>query len=87
MDELGLQVTRPTKNIFSFDSNKFKFLGLIKDLVISLAQIPAKTLVMDAVVAEIPPKFKRILSRSRAAKIKGSLQMDMSYATIPIFGI
>jgi hypothetical protein len=30
-------------------------LGVIKDLVVSLSQIPAKNLVMDIVVADIPP--------------------------------
>ena len=73
MDEMGFKVTRPYKDIFSFDSNKVKFLGLIKDLVISLAQIPSKTLVMDVVVADIPPKFMMLLSRSWASKLKGSL--------------
>ena len=37
MDKLGLEVTRPYKYLFSFDSSKVKFLGLIKELVISLA--------------------------------------------------
>ena len=64
MDQLRLDVTRAYKDIFSFDSNKFKCLGLIKDLVISLAQIPAKTLVMDLVVDGIPMKFRMLLSRS-----------------------
>jgi hypothetical protein len=41
---------------------------------------------MDVVVADIPPKFGMLLSRSWAAKLKGTLQMDMSYATIPVFG-
>jgi hypothetical protein len=86
MDELGLDVTRPYKDIFSFDSRKVKCLGLIKDLVVSLSQIPSKNLVMDVVVADIPPKFGMLLSRSWAMKLKGTLQMDMSYATIPIFG-
>ena len=40
MDKLGLEVTRPYKDLFSFDSSKFNCLGLIKDLLISLAQIP-----------------------------------------------
>jgi hypothetical protein len=52
----------------------------------SLAQIPSKNMVMDMVVADIPPKFGMLLSRSWAANLKGTLQMDMSYATIPIFG-
>ena len=86
MEKLGLEVTRPYKDLFSFDSNQVKCLGLIKDLVVSLAQIPSKSLVMDVVVADIPPKFGMLLSRSWAAKLKGMLQMDMSYATIPVFG-
>ena len=36
MYKLGLDVTRPYKDLFSFDSIKFKCLGLIKYLVISL---------------------------------------------------
>ena len=40
---------------------------------------------MDIVVAEIPPKYGMLLSRSWGAKLQGSLQMDMSYATIHVF--
>jgi hypothetical protein len=72
---------RPYKDLFSFDSRKVKCLGLIKDLVVSLAQIPSKTMVMDMVVVDIPPNFGMLLSRSWAAELKGTLQMDMSYAT------
>jgi ribonuclease HI len=39
---------------------------------------------MDVVVAEIPPKFGMLLSRSWDAKLKGSLQIDMSYAIVPV---
>ena len=35
MEKLGLEVNRPYKDLFSFDSNKIKCLGLIKDLVVS----------------------------------------------------
>jgi hypothetical protein len=54
MDEFGLDITRPYKDIFSFDSRKVKCLGLIKDLVVSLAQIPSKNMVMDVVRIDIP---------------------------------
>ena len=40
---------------------------------------------MDVVVADVPPKFIMLLSRSWAAKLKVTFQMDLSYATIPIF--
>ena len=41
---------------------------------------------MDVVVANVPPKFGMLLSRSWDSKLKGTLQMHMSYATIPVFG-
>jgi hypothetical protein len=59
---------------------------MIKDLVVNLAQIPAKRILMDVVVTNIPPKYGILLSRSWGAKLGGSLQLDMTYATIPLFG-
>lgn len=41
---------------------------------------------MDVVVADIPPKYGLLLSRSWGAKFQGSLQLDLSYATISVFG-
>ena len=40
---------------------------------------------MDVVVADILPKYDMLFSRSWGAKLGGSLQLDMTYATIPIF--
>lgn len=40
---------------------------------------------MDVVVVDIPTKFGMMLSRSWASKLKGTLQMDMLYATILVF--
>ena len=45
-----------------------------------------KSVIMDVVVAVITPKFGLLLSRSWAKKVGGTLQMDLSYATIPVFG-
>lgn len=87
MECLGLDITRPYKDLYSFDSKEVKCLGLIKDLVVSLHQIPEKNIVMDVVVADVPPKFGMLLSRSWASKLKATLQMDLSDATIPVFGM
>jgi len=87
MECLGLDITRPYKDLYSFDSREVKCLGLIKDLVVSLHQIPEKNLVMDVVMANVPPKFRMLLSRLWVAKLQGTLQMDLSYTTIPIFGM
>jgi hypothetical protein len=86
MEELGLEITKPYQDLYSYDSKKVKCLGLIKDMVVSLAQLPMKSVVMDIVVADIPPKFGMLLSRTWAKKVGGSLQMDLTYATIPMFG-
>ena len=86
MDELGLNITKPYHDMFSFESRKVKFLGLIKDLVINLSQLPSKSIVMDVVVAYIPPKFGLLLSRSWSKRLGGTLQMDLPYATIWMFG-
>ena len=87
MHNLGLDIIRPYKDLFSFDSRKVICLGLIKDLVVSLHQILEKSIVMDIVVVDVPKKFGMLLSRSWAAKLKGTMQMDMSYATVLAFGV
>ena len=58
----------------------------MKVVVVTLSQLPMKSVVLDFIVAAIPPKFGMLLSRSWAKKVGGTLQMDLSYATIPVFG-
>ena len=36
MDELGLEVTKTYHDLYSFDSRKFKCLGVIKDMAVTL---------------------------------------------------
>jgi hypothetical protein len=85
MEELGLEITNPYQDLYSFDSKKVKCLGLIKYSVVSLAHLPMKSVVMDIIVVAIPPKFGMLLSKTWAKKVGGSLQMDLTYATIPVF--
>ena len=73
MDNLGLDITRPYKDLYSFDSRKVKCIGLIKDLVVSLHEILEKSILMDVLVAYIPVKVGMLLSRSWVAKLKGTL--------------
>ena len=39
---------------------------------------------MGILVADVPPKYGMMLSRPWGAKLQGSLQLDMSYATISV---
>ena len=86
MEALGLSITKPYQELYAFDSKVVKSLGVIKDFVVNLTQLPMKSVIMDVVVADITPKFGMLISRSWAKKVGGTLQMDLSYATIPIFG-
>ena len=79
MESLGLEITIPYKYLYSFDSSRVKYLGLIKDLCVNLAQIPAKCLVMDIIVADVPPKYGMLLSRSWGAKLQGTMQMERPF--------
>ena len=54
MDNLGLNITRPYKYLCSFDSRKVRCLGLIKDLVAALHQIPQMSVIMDVVAENVP---------------------------------
>lgn len=72
MDNLGLD-TIPYKYLFSFDSRKVHFFGIIKDLVVHLTQIPAKSIVMDVVVEDIPLIFGMLLSDSWETIVGGTL--------------
>ena len=57
MEKLGLQITRPYKDLYYFESKRVKGLGMIKDLVVNLAHIPAKSVVMNIVVDDILAQF------------------------------
>lgn len=72
MENLGLQINNPYKDLYSFNSKRVKCLRMIEDLVVNLAQILVKSVVMDIVVAEIPVRFGMLLSRSWGMKLGGS---------------
>lgn len=86
MDKIRLDINLEYKDLYSFNSRRVKCLGVIKDLSVVLAQFPIKIIVMDVVVFDVPPNYGMILSWIWGAKLGGSLKLDLSYATISIFG-
>jgi hypothetical protein len=61
MEELGLEITKTYHDLYSFDSRKVQCLGVIKDLVVTFFQLPMKSVVMDIMVDNVPPKFGMFL--------------------------
>jgi hypothetical protein len=86
MEDLGLEVIKNYHDMYSFDSRKVNYLRVIKYLVVSLFQLPMKSVVMEIVVDNVPPKFGMLLSRSWIKRLGETLQMDISYSIIPVFG-
>jgi hypothetical protein len=83
MQQLVLKVTRPYWNICAMDMREVKVLGVIKNLVVIL-NIYLDVAVMTDVVVDIPNSWGILLLRKFTAHLGGSLQMDLSYDTIPI---
>jgi len=86
MEELGLEITKTYHDLYSFDSRRVQSLGVIKDLVVTLFKFPMKSVVMDIMVVDVPPKFGMLLLRLWIKILGGMLHMDLTYATIPVFG-
>jgi hypothetical protein len=72
MQKLGLEITTAYQDLYSFDPKKVKCLGMIKYLVVNIAQISVKIILMDVVVVGIPSKYDMLLSRSWGTKLGGS---------------
>jgi hypothetical protein len=53
---------------------------------VTLFQFPMKSVVMDIMVVDVPPKFGMLLSRSWIKGLGVTLQMDLTYDTIHVFG-
>jgi hypothetical protein len=65
------------------DEREIKVFGVIKNVPIRLVAYPNISIVMGVVVIDLPDSWGMPLSRKWAVDLGGSLQMDLSYATIP----
>jgi hypothetical protein len=83
MEQLNLRISRPYHNICALDSQTIEVFGLIKGLQVYLAVCPDIMIEMDIVVIDAPDVWGMLLNRKAAADLGGSLQMDLSYATLP----
>jgi hypothetical protein len=84
MNQLEMEFTGPYANVCRFESKGVKVYDLMEGLEVHLADYPDFPIIMDVVVFYIPDTWGMILSREWDATVGGSLQMDFSYATIPV---
>jgi hypothetical protein len=75
MEKLGLYITMPYHDLYSFDARKVKFDGLIKDMVVTLDHFPVKSIMIDLVVVDVPTNYGMFLSRTWERKLGNTMQM------------
>jgi len=54
MNELGLKITRPYKNVCGIDSRAIRVRGLIKNLEVFLANYRKVAIITDVLVIDVP---------------------------------
>jgi len=67
------------------DNKLIEVHGLIKDLQVHLVVFPNIQIIMDIVVIDVPDAWGMLFSRKWAVDLGGSIQMNLSYATIVDF--
>ena len=83
MEQLNLRISRPYHNICALDSQTIEVFGLIKGLQVYLKAYPSIMIEMDIMVIDVPDLWGMLINRKSAADLGGSIQMDLSYATLP----
>jgi ribonuclease HI len=83
MEQLNLRISRPYHNICALDSQMIEVHGLIKGLQVYLVAFPDIMFEMDIVVIDVSDVWGMLLNREATVDLGGSLQMDLSYATLP----
>ena len=66
------------------DSREVEVIGIILGLQLNLAAYTQITFQMDILVIDVPDAWGMLLSRKWGATLGGNIQMDLSYATIPV---
>jgi hypothetical protein len=84
MQQMGLKVTRPYKNVCGFESKAIPTHGVIENIEVQLKEFPKKTVQIDIIVVDVLDVWGMFLSRKFGAMIGGSLEMDLIFLRLPL---
>jgi hypothetical protein len=79
MQQLGLKVTHPYKNVCGFESKAIPTHGVVENVEICLKEYPEKVIHIDIVIVYIPDVWGMLLSRKFASMLGDTLEMDLSF--------
>jgi hypothetical protein len=84
MRQLGLEIKRTYKNFYEIESRAIPTHGVIDNVKVHLDRYPEMVFMMDIVVIYVPDVWGMLLSRKYSVMLGDTLQMDLTYATIPM---
>jgi hypothetical protein len=84
MQQLGLEVTRPYRNVCGFESRAIPTHGVIQNVEVCVKEYPEKVVHVGIVVVDVPDVWGMLLSRKFASMLGGTLEMDLTYVNIPL---
>jgi hypothetical protein len=84
MQQMGLKVTRPYKNVCGIESKYVPTHGVIENIEVRLKEFPEKIVYIDIIVVDVPDVWGMLLSRNFGAMIGGSPEMDLTFLQLPL---
>ena len=84
MQQLGLKVTQPYRNVCGFESKSIPTHGVVENVEVCLKEYPEKVIHIDIVIVDVPDVWGMLLSRKFASMLGGTLEMDLTYVNLPL---
>jgi hypothetical protein len=84
MQQMGLKVTRPYRNVCGFKSKAIPTHGVVENVKVQLKEFPEKTIHIDIIVVDVPDVWGMLFSRKFGAMIGRSLEMDLTFLQLPL---
>jgi hypothetical protein len=84
MQQLGLKVTQPYRNVCGFESKAITTHGVVENVEVCLKEYPKKVIHNDIVIVDVPDVWGMLLSRKFATMLGGTLEMDLTYVNLPL---
>lgn len=84
--ELGMWVDTTYGRFYVMDNRSVPVVGIMKNVECKLASSPEASYKTGITIVDVPPHYGMLLSRQWSNLIGGHVQLDLSYATIPVNG-
>lgn len=86
MKELGMKVDTTYGRCYAIHNRSIPIVGIMKYVEFKFPSCPEISYNIDITVVEVPTNYGILLSRQSSNLVGGNIQLDLSYASIPVNG-